>query len=458
MSTSAELSWSPSCAGSPRASSVNPPRVSRRRRWSERTLLRLLSRMRRGRLLLELPDGETRLLGEPLAPAGQLCGQRAVHDAVLRIRHPRFFRRCLWFGDIGFAESYLAGEWDTDDLTAVFRWFLLNLADAPTLSGSSRRFSGLNLLGVLNRLRHRLRPNSLRISRRNIHDHYDLSNAFFATFLDRSLTYSAAWWPRPDLTLEQAQAAKYDRLARQLRLHAGDHLLEIGCGWGGFALHAAQHYGCRVTALTLSQQQLELARRRVAAAGLAHRIEIRLQDYRQVQGRFCKIASIEMLEAVGHDYLPQFAAACARLLAPDGLLALQFIVCPDSRYDALRRGVDFIQRHIFPGSLLLSLNRVSQLLASAGGFWLHDLHDFGPDYARTLRAWHQQFARRRGDVRALGFDEPFLRKWSYYLSYCEAAFAARNISVVHALYTRPNNPTLDVPRAVAAPSSVELER
>jgi cyclopropane-fatty-acyl-phospholipid synthase len=216
-------------------------------------------------------------------------------------------------------------------------------------------------------------------------------------------------------------------------------VLEIGSGWGGWSLHAARKYGCRVTTLTISPRQAELARTRFAAAGLADRIEVRLQDYRDLRERFDKIVSIEMLEAVGHRHLRAFADACARALKKDGLLALQFITCPDARYAEFRRGVDFIQKHIFPGSLLLSTNRLSDLLARRGGFVLHRLEDMGRDYARTLRLWREEFHRRAADVRALGFEDRFVRKWHYYLSYCEAAFALRNISVVQTLYTRANN-------------------
>jgi cyclopropane-fatty-acyl-phospholipid synthase len=389
--------------------------------------------MQHGHLVIDLPDGSSATFGR----------DGAEPRARIQILDERFFRRCLWYGDIGFAESYLAGEWQTDDLTAVFRWFLANVSQAPTLSGSQRRYSLLNVLGQLNRWRHRLRPNSVRTSRRNIQEHYDLSNEFFATFLDETFTYSSAIWTDPAQSLREAQFEKYERLCRQLRLHEGDHVLEIGCGWGGFAMHAASRYRCRVTAITISPAQFEFATRRIRAAGLADRVEVWLQDYRRVQGRFSKIVSIEMLEAVGHRYHPDFASTCARLLAPGGLLALQFITCPATRYDSLRRGVDFIQKHIFPGSLLLSLNRVNDLLGAAGSLGLHDLRDLGTDYARTLREWHARFLARLPEVRALGFDETFVRKWSYYLCYCEAAFATRNISVVQALYSRPNNAELD---------------
>jgi cyclopropane-fatty-acyl-phospholipid synthase len=253
--------------------------------------------------------------------------------------------------------------------------------------------------------------------------------------------YSSARWPAhaPDLSLEAAQREKNDALCRSLRLQPTDHVLEIGTGWGGFSIHAATTYGCRVTTITISKQQYDLARQRVAAAGLADRVEVRFEDYRDHAGTYDKIVSIEMMEALGHKFLPVYCDTLAARLKPDGLLALQFITCPEERYEQLRRGVDFIQKHIFPGSLLLSLNRVNQQLARAGGFMLHHIEDFGQDYARTLRIWHDAFQAKRDQVLALGFDPRFLRKWSYYLCYCEAAFAMRNISVVQTLHTRANN-------------------
>ena len=316
---------------------------------------------------------------------------------------------------------------------------MLNHEHAPTLSGSRAQTLALNLLRFADRLGHLLRPNNRATARRNIAEHYDLSNDFFALWLDETMMYSAAKWERPDATLAEAQIAKNDALCRQLRLQPTDHVLEIGTGWGGWSLQAAQQYGCRVTTVTLSRQQQELAIKRIAAAGLSDRIEVRLQDYRDITGSFDKIVSIEMLEAVGHRYLPDYANACHRLLKPDGLLALQFITVPDHRYEALRTGVDFIQKHIFPGSLLLSVNRVNQLLSEQGGFVLHAFDDFGRDYARTLRLWRDSFSLKLDQVRALGFDDRFIRKWHYYLCYCEAAFALRHISVVHTLHRRANS-------------------
>lgn len=408
---------------------------------AERLVLGAFAELPLGRLVIELPDRPDVVLGSPQA-AAEPVAPGVAGRAVIRVRRPAFFRRCLLHGDIGFAESFIDGDWETPDLTAVIGWFVLNHRHSPTMSGSRSRALLLNVLRGVNRLGHLLRANTRAMARRNIADHYDLSNDFFALWLDDSMMYSSARWARADASLAEAQEEKNDALCRRLQLRSTDHVLEIGTGWGGWSLHAAQRYGCRVTTLTLSRQQKELAERRIAAAGLADRIDVRLEDYRDVAGRFDKIVSIEMLEAVGHRYLPRFAAACDRLLKPDGLLALQFITVPDHRYSALRQGVDFIQKHIFPGSLLLSANRLNELLSGKGGFVLHALEDMGRDYARTLRLWREAFHARLGEVRALGFDERFIRKWDYYLAYCEAAFALRHISVVQTLHTRPNNLSL----------------
>jgi cyclopropane-fatty-acyl-phospholipid synthase len=413
--------------------------------WARRLVLDSFRAMTRGRLHLELPDGQTLTLGAPADAAAEARAHPAAAPALIRVRRESFFSRCFWAGDIGFAESYIDGDWETPDITAVVGWFILNVDNAPTLSGSRRASSvTLNLLRWTNRIGHLLRPNTRRMARRNIGEHYDLSNDFFSLWLDPSMMYSAARWPAgaPHVSLEAAQQEKNDALCRALRLSARDHVLEIGTGWGGWALHAARTYGCRVTTVTISQAQHDYAVRRIAAAGLSGRVDVQLRDFRDITGSFDKIVSIEMMEALGHRYQTDFARVVARCLRPEGLVALQFITCPDARYEAFRTGVDFIQKHIFPGSLLLSLNRMNQLLATAGGLVLHRVEDFGPDYARTLRQWHETFQARLTEVRQLGFDERFIRKWSYYLCYCEAAFALRNISVVHTLHTRPNNLSL----------------
>jgi cyclopropane-fatty-acyl-phospholipid synthase len=410
-------------------------------------LLRAFAGMTRGHLRMELPDGTTHEIGSHPDALSRTLPLGLPAAAHIRVKRDAFFKKCVLSGDIGFAESYIDGDWETPHLAAVIAWFLLNVDDAPTLSGSAKKHAQslvLNLLRHTNRLGHLLRPNTRETARRNISEHYDLSNDFFALFLDPSMMYSSAKWPAgsPHLSLEDAQREKNDALCRALRLVPTDRVLEIGTGWGGWSLHAAQTYGCRVTTVTISQQQYDLARSRIAAAGLADRVEVQLRDYRDLDGTYDKVVSIEMMEAIGHRFLPEFTAVLDRVLKPDGLLALQFITCPDSRYDEFRRGVDFIQKHIFPGSLLLSLNRVNDLLARTGGFVLHHVDDLGHDYARTLRLWHDNFRHRTEQIRALGFDDRFMRKWTYYLAYCESAFAMRNISVVHTLHTRANNLSL----------------
>jgi len=406
-----------------------------------RLVLRELAPLRRDRLRLFLPEGGQLVLGDPT---------HAGPEAILRVTDENAFRRIVLAADIGLTEGYMEGEWDSPDLRAVIGFFLANLEDVPNVSGSGRKALALGLLRIADRVGHLLRDNTRATARRNIAEHYDLSNDFFRLFLDPSMMYSSAKWDGSAATLEEAQRAKNEALCRHLRLGPSDHLLEIGTGWGGFALHAAKTRGCRITSLTISEAQRDLAVERIAAAGLADRISVRLEDFRDHRGSYDKCVSIEMMEALGHRHLPAFAEAVGRLLKPRGLAAFQYITCPDARYEQFRKGVDFIQKHIFPGSLLLSVNRVNALMTEKGGFQLHAIDDFGPDYARTLAAWAEAFEARLDAVRSMGFDERFIRKWRLYLRYCEAAFAHRNIGVVQALYTRPNNPTLDLPCSPAA--------
>ena len=401
----------------------------------QRLVLHSLEQMTRGCLRLELPDGTRKIFGQP----------DAAVSAQVRITRWEFFKRCVLYGDVGFGEAYVDGDWETDDITAVISWFILNVDNSPGMSGAQAKKWLINLLGWQNRVRHLLRPNSLATSRRNISEHYDLGNDFYRLFLDPTMTYSSAFFSDRTQTLQAAQIAKYDRLCRQLRLQPGDEVLEIGSGWGGFSLHAAKNYGCRILTVTISQAQFNYARELFQREHVSDRVNIQLLDYRRLTGKFDKIVSIEMLEAVGDEYLETYFAKCHELLNPEGLLALQMITCPDSRHALLARNVDWIQKHIFPGSLLLSIHRVNEALRRTGDLFLYDLKDFGLSYAETLRRWRATFNDNAAPVQALGFDERFLRKWNYYLSYCEAAFARRNISVVQAIYTRPNNPNLANP-------------
>ncbi|WP_038163657.1 cyclopropane-fatty-acyl-phospholipid synthase family protein [Verrucomicrobium sp. BvORR106] len=416
-------------------SAGNPANLAAFHPWTfyEGLVMRVLSRFSHGTLRLTWPDGTTRLLGDAESEV----------TAEIRIRQREaFFQRCALYGNVGFGEGYVEGDWDTPDVGAVVTWFVENLHRDPTAKGSSQRLPLLNLLKLANRVQHWLRPNSVKISRRNIAEHYDLGNTFYSLWLDATMTYSAARFTRPGQSLEEAQTEKYEALCRKLRLQPTDHVLEIGCGWGGFSSHAARVHGCRVTAVTISEEQHRYATERMAREGLSDRVEIRLEDYRHITGTYDKIASIEMLEAVGEAYLETYFAKCAELLKPEGLLAVQMITVPDCNHAQLRKGVDWIQKHIFPGSLLLSVSRVNEALNQTGTLFMHELEDLGAGYARTLALWHERFQARIKEVLALGFDERFIRKWTYYLKYCEAAFDRRNISVVQACYTRPNNPTL----------------
>ena len=395
-------------------------------------LLRVFATLTEGRLRLELPDGSIREFG----PAN------AALSARISVRNPVFFQKCVLFGDIGFGESYVDGDWETDSIERVISWAIANVNRLPSMSGTKVRALFFNILKGYNQIQHWLRPNSLTTSRRNISEHYDLGNEFYRLWLDPTLTYSSARYTAPGQSLEAAQFSKYDALCQKLRLQPGDHVLEIGSGWGGFSLHASQNYGCRVTTITISEEQFKLARQRFADAGLSDKIQILLQDYRLLSGSFDKIVSIEMMEALGDRYLETYLSKLNQLLKPSGLIGLQFITVPDCRHAQLRKGVDWIQKHIFPGSLLLSLGRVSEALNRTSDLTLHELEDLGASYAKTLHVWWEQFNAKLDQVAALGFDGRFVRKWNYYLQYCEAAFASRNISVVQAVYTRPNNATL----------------
>ena len=363
-----------------------------------------------GRLDLEMPSGDVVRLGGGGPP-----------DARAHVRDDRRWLRILLRGEMGAGEGFVAGEWTSDDVVGVIRAFLRGTSARGVESPITR------LVQLPALLRHRRSANTPAGSARNIHAHYDLGNAFYRLFLDpETMSYSAAIFATPETPLAAAQRAKLDRLCDVLALSPGDHLLEIGCGWGGMAIHAAATRGCKVTAITVSREQHQLAAARVAAAGLSERVEIQLCDYRDVRGRFDKIVSIEMLEAVGYDYLPAYFAAAARALAPGGRFALQTITMPDDRFDDYRRSVDWMQTYIFPGSCIPSLAAI-RAAALPAGLSIIDARDIGPDYAPTLRAWRDRFLAQQAEVRALGFDEPFVRTWLMYLAFSEAAFAERTL-------------------------------
>lgn len=397
-------------------------------RLAARLALRALEGIREGAVLLTLPDGTTRRFGEEEARPVRLVA-----------RSWRPFRALLAAGDLGVAEAYLDGEWIADDLPGLVRLFARNahLLDRETWA--------TRLANAANRLLHARNRNSRAGSRRNVRAHYDLGNDLYEAFLDPSMTYSCALFETGGETLEEAQGKKLRRIAEKARIRPGDHVLEIGCGWGSFALLAAREYGARVTGITLSTEQAARARERVAREGLADRVEIRLVDYRDLpaEGRtYDRVVSIEMLEAVGEEFLPGYFEVVDRLLAPDGIAVIQSITVPDDRYARYRRRPDFIQKHVFPGSHCPSVGAIVSAVSARSRLLVHHLEDFGAHYAETLRRWREAFLANLPRVRQLGYDERFTRLWDFYLAYCEGGFAARHIGDVQVVLTRSGTRSL----------------
>jgi len=397
-----------------------PSQLDRTRRRSlplaARIVLGRLARIRRGHLIVRLPDGSHHTF------AGSDGGAAEVVE--LEIHRWRFFSRLLRRADIGAGESFVDGDWSTSHLVGLTRLFLDNESEIapPSVLGAIGRFR--------DRLTHFLRSNTRAQARRNIHAHYDLSHELYALFLDPSMTYSSALFDGPGHDLEAAQRRKNQRLANWAGIQPGHDVLEIGCGWGGFAEYAAGELGCRVTGITLSEEQASFARRRMIDAGLEDRVQIRVMDYRDVDAKFHAVISIEMLEAVGHRFLDGFFATCDRVLRPGGRMALQTITIPDQVYDRYRRGTDWIRAYIFPGGHLPSLGAIQGSLARRTGLVIDRLDNLADDYATTLKQWRARFWSQEARVRALGFDDRFMRMWDFYMATCEAAFRDRQIGVL----------------------------
>jgi cyclopropane-fatty-acyl-phospholipid synthase len=389
---------------------------------------RLLGRMRALReCQLTIIDalGEN-VLGHPAQnPAETLRATLRVHDAA-------FYRAVAGNGSVGAGEAYIDGHWDCDDLVALVRVLVRNRDLLDAMETGPARFSG-----IVMRAWHALRRNTRDGSRDNIAAHYDLGNDFFGTFLDDNLMYSSAIFASADESLEAASTRKLDRICRKLALSADDRVVEIGSGWGGFALHAARNFGCHVTTATISRAQYDLARERVRAAGLEHRVDVRLEDYRDLRGRYDKFVSIEMIEAIGHQYLDTYFAKVSALLDPHGMALIQAITIEDHRYARALRAVDFIKRHVFPGSFIPSISAMLGAAARSSDLKLSNLEDIGPSYALTLAAWRKRFHQARAEIRALGHDERFLRLWDFYFTYCEGGFRERSIGTVQMLLAKP---------------------
>lgn len=391
---------------------------------ARRAVIALLRRwITQGTLHLSLPGGEQLVLG----------GTAPGPEVRLEVLSDDLFRRLARSWKLGLGDGYAAGDWRADDLPGLCELLFRNVESARQSPGLAR------WMAFQRRRPHLPQSNTVRRARSHIRYHYDLGNELYRLFLDESLTYSCAVWEAEGESLEQAQRNKLARIAAKLDLGPADHVLEIGCGWGSFALHAAQEHGCRVTGVTISEGQAALARERVRAAGLEGRVEILLQDYRTLEGRFSKVASIEMFEAIGERQYPTYFRTVDRLLAPGGLACIQTIAIPDHRFDRYRRSEDWIQRTIFPGSLLPSLEAIARALAGASELHVHDLEEIGIHYARTLEEWRRRFLARLPQVRELGYDDRFTRLWEFYLASCEAAFRTRSLRDVQLVLTRSFN-------------------
>jgi len=401
----------------PTLNRVAKPQVARE------LILRLFRNIRVGTLTLRDGD-ETFTLGNDQRP-------EAPH-AQITVHNPRAYWRVLTGGSIASGEAYIDGDWSSRDLTEVTRLFSANM---ETLLAMTDNQSWIMKAAL--KVAHFGRRNTMLGSKENISAHYDLGNDFFALFLDPTMMYSAAVYPAADSTLDQAAIHKLDLICQSLELSADDELIEIGTGWGGMAIYAAEHYGCRVTTTTISQEQYEHTRAEVAARGLQDRITVLCQDYRKLEGSFDKLVSIEMIEAVGHEFYESYFQCVSRLLKPTGKAVIQAITIPDQRYDFARQSVDYIKRYIFPGGCLPSLGVIADNLARHTDLQMTQLRDITLDYARTLEAWHHSFLAQLDRVREMGFDDRFIRMWRFYLSYCEGGFRERIIGTYQITMAKP---------------------
>lgn len=395
--------------------------------WSTRTcsklILNRLKQLKFGQLVIQL--------GCDQAVFGTLGD--GEEPAVLQVHSETFFKRLVFGGGLAAAESYMDGEWSSPDLTSVFRVLVQNESVLETF-----RSGPFSPISWMERVGHFFNRNSKIGSRKNIQEHYDLGNEFFNLFLDESMMYSSAIFQSADTSLRDASWEKVDRVCRTLELGPDDHVIEIGTGWGGFAVHAAGKYGCRVTTTTISEEQYAFAKQRVVDAGLEDLVTLLKSDYRDLDGQYDKLVSLEMIEAVGRQYLPGYFETCDRLLKPGGAMMIQAITMADQRFDAYSRGVDFIQKYIFPGGFLPSVTEIQKCVRDKTDLRIVQLDDFGMHYAKTLQMWNQRFHAKLGEVREQGFSERFIRMWRYYLTYCEAAFLERSTGLVQAVWMKPD--------------------
>ncbi|MBJ6137827.1 SAM-dependent methyltransferase [Marinobacter litoralis] len=394
-------------------------------RIARQLVCRQLAQLAKGTLRIREPNFEDQIFGD---------GDPSYPIAELAIHNHSTWRDLVTGGSVGAAESFVAGDWSSPDLVALLRFFTRNL---DTMNAFEDKFSWVSkpaLKGL-----HWLNRNTPEGSRKNISAHYDLGNDLFSQFLDPTMMYSSAIYPRPEATLDEAAIHKLDVICQKLNLRPDDQVMEIGTGWGGFAIHAAKHYGCHVTTTTISREQLELAQARVKAEGLEDRITLLFDDYRDLSGQFDKLVSIEMIEAVGPEFLDSYLSQISALLKPDGIALVQAINMPEQRYERALNNVDFIQRYIFPGSFIPSFGAILGSMSRGSDLVLTQVDDFGFHYARTLHDWCERFMAKREVLAQQGYDSQFQRLWQFYFAYCEAGFSERAIGVAHIVMAKPAN-------------------
>ena len=425
--------------------SANFQKLTRLDRLFRSLAARRCQSLQEGHLLVNDQDGQMSF-GDPDSDL----------QVILNIHNPRFYRRVGAEGDLGIASALIAGDFSCNDLTALVRLFIRNLNITDRLE------SGGKLMRRFRRFGHWLRRNTIQRSRKNISAHYDLGNEFYSLWLDSTMNYSSGIFRKPTDTLQASSIQKMDRLCQRLNLKPSDHLLEIGTGWGALACFAAEHYGCRVTTTTISEQQFEAATQRVRCRGLEDRVTVLKQDYRSLEGKekFNKIVSVEMIEAVGHQYYSTFFEKCKQLLTQDGLMMMQAIVIADHRYESHLRNVDFIGKYIFPGGSLPSISCLTQHASDSARMRLLELVDITPHYAETLHHWRENFLTNLPEIRKLGYDAEFIRMWDYYLCYCEAGFEERQINTVQMILAGPEcrvDPLTDLDVAESTNQLMQLD-
>ena len=413
-----------------KASSIDSPSFLRApirptglERLARRLVTSRLKHLRRGQVVIK-DRGR-------IATFGSLSDEYPL-TAVIVVKHPAFYSDIAFGGSIGAGEAYMQGHWQCDELTSLLRILLINRDVLENLDSGMAR-----LANPMRKALHWLNRNTRSGSRKNIAAHYDLGNDFYALWLDQRMMYSSAYFDAADKTLEEASVAKLERICKKLDLSADDTVIEIGTGWGGFAIYAAENYGCHVTTTTISREQYDLAKSRVAAAGLEDRVTLLFDDYRDLEGQYDKLVSIEMIEAVGHQFHDSFFEKCSSLLKPDGQMLLQAITIADQQYDQYKYGVDFIRRYIFPGGCLTSVTDMTRVITDRTDMRAFHIEDIGAHYAKTLRHWHDRFSKRLDVVREQGYSDAFIRMWKYYLCYCEGAFIERATGTVQMLVLKP---------------------